>query len=300
MSSRSSVQASKTGDATKTSDSEPSKLDMLIESTLVVVLCLWMVYMQIFEASKKNPSSFKQVAYSCIAGCVTLFRIYESHMKRHQLLVEVSELKAELQKISSVPQREQAQEPCKVQCFQVEEEPKSPQLLDSTKKVQSTKTKSVGMESVEVKVEGKRGLQEKLSVNEIYKKSKGTWAYYQRLTGYKHKNPVCGAKKFQTFYVGNLSFKAKASDIQQAFEKHLSMKADSVVVARDSTGKSRGCAFITMRWNEYHVRNPGYNRDKDPSTQDKMWSKMLASIMSQQSICGRQIYVQVARSQRRD
>jgi hypothetical protein len=133
-----------------------------------------------------------------------------------------------------------------------------------------------------------------------------TSAYYQRLTVYKHKNPVCGAKKFQTFYVGNLSFKAKASDIQQAFEKHLSMKADSLVITRDSTGKSRGCAFITMRWNEYHVSNPDYNRDKDPaggpSTQDKVWSKImiLASIMSQQSVCGRQIYVQVARSQRRD
>ena len=78
-------------------------------------------------------------------------------MKQHQLLVEVSELKAEIQKMSSVPQGEQAQEPCKVQCFQVEEEPKSPQLLDSTKKVQ---TKSAGKESVEVKVEGKGGLEE--------------------------------------------------------------------------------------------------------------------------------------------
>ena len=175
MSPRSSAQASKTGDATKTSNSEPTKRDMLIESTFVVVLCLWTLSMQIFEASKKNPSSFKQGYYSCIAGCVTLFWIYESHMNRRQLLVEVSELKAELQKMSSVPQGEQAQEPCKVQCFQVEEEPKSPQLLDSTKKVQSTRTKSVGMESVEVKVEGKGGLEEKLSVHEIYKKSKGTW-----------------------------------------------------------------------------------------------------------------------------
>jgi DNA repair exonuclease SbcCD ATPase subunit len=177
-------------------------------------------------------------------------------MHRHKLLVEVSELKAELQKLySAVPQGNQAHEPCKVQCFQVEEEQKSPQqLLDSTKKVQGTKeqvqqTKS-GKESVEVKADGKGELEKKLSVQEICKKSKGTWNYYQRLRDYKHKNPVCGAKKFQTFYVENLSFTAKASDIQQTVEKHLSMlsmKADSVVIARDSMGKSRGCAFITMR-----------------------------------------------------
>ncbi len=82
--------------------------------------------------------------------------------------------------------------------------------------------------------------------------------------------------------------------------KHLSMKVDSVVIARDWTGKSRGFAFMTMRWNEYHVRNPGYTRDNDPSIQDKMWSNILVSIMSQQFVCGRQIYVQIARSQRRD
>ncbi len=73
---------------------------------------------------------------------------------------------------------------------------------------------------VRVKVEGKGGLEEKLSVHVIYNKSQGIWAYYQRLTGYKHKNPVCGANFFQTFYVGNSSFKAKASDILQAFDFH--------------------------------------------------------------------------------
>ena len=267
------------------------------------------MYLQISAASKQNPSSITQLAYVSV-GILVLYQIVLSLIHRQQLLVEVSELKAELQKLSSaMPQEKQAQEPCKVQCFQVEEEPKSPQLLDSTKKVQSTKKQvqlinSVGKESVEVKSDGKGDaksrLEEMLSVEEIYKKSMGTWNYYQRLRDFKHKNPVCGAKKFKTFYVGNLSFKAKGSDIQKAFEKHLSMKVDSVVIARDSTGKSRGCAFITMRWNEYHVRNPGYNRDKDPSIQDTRWSNMLASIMSQQAVCGRKIYVQVARSQRRD
>jgi hypothetical protein len=58
-------------------------------------------------------------------------------------------------------QGEQAQGPCEVKCYQVEEEPKSPPLLNSTKKVQITntpllQTKSVGKESVEMKSEGKR------------------------------------------------------------------------------------------------------------------------------------------------
>jgi hypothetical protein len=60
---------------------------------------------------------------------------------------------------------------------------------------------------------------------------------------------------------------------------------------------------MTMRRKEFHVRNPGYNRDKETSIQDKMWSNMLVGIMSQQSVCGRQIYVQnlqIARSQRQD
>ena len=55
--------------------------------------------------------------------------------------------------------------------------------------------------------------------------------------GYKHpyEIPFCGAAKFRTFYVENLSFfKANSKDIQQSLEKQLSMKVDSVVVARYS------------------------------------------------------------------
>ncbi len=83
-------------------------------------------------------------------------------------MVEVSEFEAELQKMSSVQQGEQAQEPGKVQCFQVEEEPKSPQLL---KKVQSTKTKSVGMESVEVKPLSRWKEKEGWRKNQVFTKS---------------------------------------------------------------------------------------------------------------------------------
>ena len=159
-------------------------------------------------------------------------------------------------------------------------------------------TKSVGKESVERKSDGKGN--KKAIVQELRERGKRLWNRCLQANEEGFKNDNCGAQKFRTFYVGNLSFKAKSSDIQQAFEKHLSMKVDSVMIARDSMGKSRGCAFVTMRWKEFHVRNPGFNRDKDPSTQDDKWSRRLTYIMDQQSICGRQIYVEVARSQRRD
>ena len=70
------------------------------------------------------------------------------------------------------------------------------------------------------------------------------------------------------------------------------------MIARDSTGKNRGCAFVTMRWNEFHKRNPSYDHDKDAAVQDQGWSNLLTNIMNQQSVCGRKIYVELARSQR--
>ena len=72
-----------------------------------------------------------------------------------------------------------------------------------------------------------------------------------------------------------------------------------MIIAHDSAGKSRGCAFVTLRWNEFHVRNPSYDRDKDSALQDQGWSSLLTVIMNQQSVCGRKIYVELARSQRR-
>jgi hypothetical protein len=76
------------------------------------------------------------------------------------------------------------------------------------------------------------------------------------------------------------------------------MKMDSVIIARDSAGKSCGCAFVTLRWNEFHTRNPSYDSDKDSALQDQGRSSFLIVIMNQQSICGRKIYVELARSQR--
>ena len=59
---------------------------------------------------------------------------------------------------------------------------------------------------------------EKSNVESKYEKSSRIWKRVLAAAekGIKPKNPVCGAKKFQTFYVGNLSFKASTSDIKQA------------------------------------------------------------------------------------
>ena len=301
MSSRSSVQALETGGASKASNSKSSKLNVLLDMNGLGLMMISLIYS---VTTNTNPNTIALLCYG-VGGIFILAHVVQSYVHQYVLLLEVSELKAELQKMSSaVPQEKEAQGPCKVKCFQVEEEPKSPQLLNSTKKVQITntqveQTKSVGKESVGRKSDGKGN--KKAGVQQLSEKDKSLWNRCLRVADEKgFKNDNCGAQKFRTFYVGNLSFKAKSSDIQQAFEKLLSMKVDSVMIARDSTGKSRGCAFVTMRWREFHVRNPGYIRCKDPCTQDDKWSRILTYIMDQQSICGRQIYVEVACSQRRD
>ena len=58
------------------------------------------------------------------------------------------------------------------------------------------------------------------------------------------------------------------------------MKVGSVVIARDSTGKSRRCAFVRFRWQEFNLCNPGLKRDKDPAVQDVLWLKLLTNIMN--------------------
>ena len=62
------------------------------------------------------------------------------------------------------------------------------------------------------------------------------------------------------------------------------MKVDNVIIDRDSTGKSRGCAFVTMRWKEFHMSNTLYDRDKDSAVQDQGWSSLLTNIMNQQLV----------------
>ena len=75
------------------------------------------------------------------------------------------------------------------------------------------------------------------------------------------------------------------------------MKVDSVVVALDSKGKSCCCAFITMRWKEFHDSNLGYNSDQETTFQEKLWADFLVNIMNEEHICGRKIYVKLAACQ---
>ena len=324
MSPRGSAQASRTGDDTKISQNDVSKRDpysgALRDSALLVLIMLCKIC---YESQTKYYDAEAQFLFFIAVCFLNIVAAIRSLMDIGRLLDEVTKLKTELQNMSSgVPQEKKSNEPCKVQMLQVKEEPKSspkPEKVHVTKEPDQQKIQKVTINLLTTKTQSEKDcksgltskdekLKDEKAKDKVEKhlkrkceRSTEVWKYCLGFAegGYKHTNPVCGAMKYRTFYVGNLSFKAKASDIQQAFEKNLSMKVDSVVIARDSTGKSRGCAFVTLRWKEFHERNPGYNRDKEPASQDTLWTEHLSNIMSQQSVCERQIYVEDARSQRR-
>ena len=67
-----------------------------------------------------------------------------------------------------------------------------------------------------------------------------------RTHGYK-------AREFLTFYVGNLHYSANRYQVRKAVEKAIGIQniVDQVVIAKTSTGESRGCAFVTTRWRDY-------------------------------------------------
>jgi RNA recognition motif. (a.k.a. RRM, RBD, or RNP domain) len=89
-------------------------------------------------------------------------------------------------------------------------------------------------------------------------------------------------RKYVTLYVGNLSYKASSGDVKKMFQSRLNINVDSAVIARSSEGTSRGCAFVTFRGGDY--------------SQFKQRFKAL----NDKSILGRKVYVEVAKSQRRE
>ena len=89
-------------------------------------------------------------------------------------------------------------------------------------------------------------------------------------------------RKFVTIYVGNLSYKASSGDVKNMFQSRLKINIDSAIIARSSEGISRGCAFVTFRGGDY--------------SQFKQRFKALKV----KSILGRKVYVEVAKSQRRE
>ena len=174
------------------------------------------------------------------------------------------------------------------------------QLICWQQKTQSEKDYKSGLtwKVEKIKDEKAKDKDEKLLTRKC-KFSTEVWKYCLGFAerDFKHTNLVCRAMK-QKILFWTLSFKAKASDIQQAFWKNLSMKVNRVEIARDSTGKSQGCVFVTLHWKEFHEHNLGYNCNKEPAMQDKLWTEHLLNIMSQQSVCDWQIYMEDAQSQR--
>jgi len=288
---RSSAQTSKTGDDTK------SGQDLSVALVLFVGLISKCVHWVFDENLTLERMMIDYVFVLCL-----LYGTFKLLKERKQLMDEVTKLKEEIQIKSSEKPQVKAEEKAP---DTTEPQPRKDLVRDQavTNCVEVGQTVQVTKESEKPKQESKLKAKVAASIQEKKQKSLERWKYCLGFAekGYKHpyKNSICGAAKFRTFYVGNLSFKANSKDIQQAFEKQLSMKVDSVVVARDSKGKSRGCAFITMRWKEFHDRNPGYNLDQETAVQEKLWADFLANIMNEEDICACKIYVELARSQRR-
>ena len=71
------------------------------------------------------------------------------------------------------------------------------------------------------------------------------------------------------------------------------------MVALVSQGRAAGLHLLQCYGKEFHDRNPGYNCDQETEVQEKLWADFLMNIMIDEEICGRKIYVALARSQRR-
>ena len=117
--------------------------------------------------------------------------------------------------------------------------------------------------------------------------------------------------EFLTFYVGNLHFAASTHQIKKAVENATGMPVDQVVIAKTSSGESRGCAFVTVRWRDFIcIIYDCSDRLKQMMKIDcikyhlkygnNIWTDAFCSIMSHERIRGRRIFVELARSQRRN
>ena len=118
-----------------------------------------------------------------------------------------------------------------------------------------------------------------------------------RTHGYK-------AREFLTFYVGNLHYSANSYQVRKAVEKAVGIQniVDQVAIAKTSTGESRGCALVTMRWRDY-VQIEYNNQHDDIRTHTRGYDKHLRDVyldINGIRICGRPVICEVARSQRCD
>lgn len=117
--------------------------------------------------------------------------------------------------------------------------------------------------------------------------------------------------EFLTFYIGNLHFAANTYQIKKAVKNATGMPVDQVVIAKTSSGESRGCAFVTVRWRDFIcITYDCSDRLKQMMKFDgikyhlkygsNIWTDVFCSIMSHERIRGRRIFVELARSQRRN
>ena len=111
------------------------------------------------------------------------------------------------------------------------------------------------------------------------------------------------AREFLTFYVGNLHYSANSYQVRKAVEKAVGFQkiVDQVVIAKTSTGESRGCAFVTIRWRDYIEIEFGKQQAKI-TNHSRSYDKYLQLMFNftGERICGRRVICEVARSQRRD
>ena len=97
--------------------------------------------------------------------------------------------------------------------------------------------------------------------------------------------------EFLTFYLGNLSYRANDTNLKAAIEKRLSLSVDQAVVAFSSDGRSRGCAFVTVRWSDFLKSQSNLNAD--------VLVRKLCSSLTGKPLFGRPVFVELASSQRR-
>jgi len=109
------------------------------------------------------------------------------------------------------------------------------------------------------------------------------------LTSAKAKKILSG--DFLTFYMGNLSYRANDSNLKTAIEKRFPISVDQAVVAFSSDNRSRGCAFVTVRWSDY--------LKKQPNSNSHLLVQKFCDCLTGKPLFGRPVFVELACSQRR-
>mmetsp|Transcript_37204 Transcript_37204/g.99001 ORF Transcript_37204/g.99001 Transcript_37204/m.99001 type:complete len:151 (-) Transcript_37204:560-1012(-) len=84
---------------------------------------------------------------------------------------------------------------------------------------------------------------------------------------------------------------ANSSNLKDALEQRFPDIVDQAVVACSSDGKSRGCAFVTVRWQEFV--------NKDSTGKPEHVVKQFCDSVNSAPILGRPVFIELARSQRR-